>query len=119
MHDPDTFYLSAMTIFETEIGIRRLERRDPFQGRILREWLSGAILPRYAGRILPVDDRVAVAAARFHIPDPAPVNDSLIAATALIHGLTVVTRNTGDFRFAGIVTLNPWDHPLPPEALSP
>jgi toxin FitB len=109
LHDPDSFYISAVTIMETEIGIRRMERRDPHQGRILRDWMMGAVLPRYASRILAVDQQVAAIAASFHVPDPAPFADSMIAATAIMHQLTIVTRNTRNFQFPGVTVINPWD----------
>ena len=108
-HDPDTFFLSAMTVMEAEIGIRRMEWRDPRQGRVLRDWMTGVILPRYDNRILTIDARVAALAATFHVPNPAPFADSLIAATAIIHGMTIVTRNVRDFVFPGVAVLNPWD----------
>lgn len=109
LHDPDTFYMSAVTLMEAEISIRRMEWRDPRQGRVLRDWMNGVILPRYGNRILPVDDRTAALAASFHVPDPAPFADSLIAATAIIHAMTIVTRNVRDFEFPSVAVLNPWD----------
>jgi toxin FitB len=107
--DPQTFAFSAVTLLETEIGVLRMERRDQKQGRVLRDWMIGVILAQYGDRIIAVDDRIATLAASFHVPDPAPLADSLIAATALIHRLTVVTRNTADFLRTGATVLNPWD----------
>jgi len=86
-----------------------VERRDPAQGALLRVWLNDFVLPAFEGRILPVDAAVALRSAQLHIPDPRPVNDGLIAATALVHGMTVVTRNVADFESSGVPTLNPWN----------
>jgi len=106
--DAGDLYLSVVSIQELEIGILLLERRDPAQGALLRSWLNGHVLPAFAGRILDVDSAVALRAARLHVPDPRPVRDGLIAATALVHGMTVVTRNLADFDPSGVATLNPW-----------
>ena len=62
----------------------------------------------FAGRVLPVDDEVAVAAAALHVPDPMPEMDALIAATALVHGLTLVTRNIKDFASVPVALFDPW-----------
>ena len=104
----DTFYLSAITVMELEVGVLRMERRDPKQGAALRAWLDDSVLPSFAGRILPVDTPVAQRCARLHVPDPRGDRDALIAATALVHGMTVVTRNTADFELIGVALLNPW-----------
>ena len=104
-------FLSAITIIELEIGVLRIERRDPAQGAILRRWLDDQVLPAFAGRILAVDTAVAQRCASLHVPDSRPDRDALIAATALAHGLTMVTRNVGDFEPTGVRTLNPWQNP--------
>jgi len=101
-------FLSVITIEEVEIGVMRAERRDPHQGAILRSWLTNRILTAFADRILAVDTAVARRSATLHVPDPRPIRDGLIAATALVHGLTVVTRNTADFDPTGVRTLDPW-----------
>ena len=106
--DAVDLYLSVVTIQELEIGILLIERRDPSQGAMFRSWLTGHVLPAFSGRILDVDTAVALRSARHHVPDPSPVRDGLIAATALVHGMTVVTRNTADFAPSGVKTLNPW-----------
>lgn len=101
-------FLSAITIQELEIGVLLAERRDPTQGAIFRAWLNGHVLPAFDGRVLSVDTAVAQRSARLHVPDPRPVRDGLIAATALVHGMTVVTRNVADFEPTGTKILNPW-----------
>ncbi len=105
---PSGLFLSAITILELETGVLRVERRDARQGAALRNWLDTQVLPVFSDRILPIDTAVAQRCARLHVPDPMADGDALIAATALVHGLTVVTRNTGDFNRAGVELLNPW-----------
>lgn len=100
--------VSALTLMELEIGVLRMERRDARQGSTLRSWLDQKVIPEFAGRVLPVDEVVALRCARLHVPDPCPERDSLLAATALVHGLTVVTRNEADFVPAGVAVFNPW-----------
>ena len=107
--DATTFYLSAVTLMEIEVGILRIERRDPAQGARLRAWMNQHILPEFADRTLPVDTAVALRCASLHVPDPRPERDAFIAATALAHGMTVVTRNVADFAPTGVPLLNPWD----------
>lgn len=106
-HDASVMYVSAITVMELEYGCLLIERRDPQQGRALRNWLELRIAI-YEGRILPLDDVVAVRAAELHVPDPRPDRDVIIAATALTHGYTVVTRNVQDFLVEGLKVINPW-----------
>jgi toxin FitB len=103
-----SLYLSSITVLELEIGCLRLERRDPAQGKILRTWIENLVLPTFGSRILPVDVPVALRCAALHVPNPPSERDALIAATALVHGMTVVTRNTADFASTGARLLNPW-----------
>lgn len=107
--DPSTTFLSAMSLFELELGVVHIERRDPAQGKSLRRWLNHIVRPGFAGRVLAMDPAIAVACAALHVPDPVSERDGWIAATALVHGLTVVTRNVADFSATGVVLLNPWD----------
>lgn len=106
--DPSTTFLSAMSLFELELGVVRVERRDPAQGEHLRRWLDRVVKPGFADRILAMDSVVAAACAALHVPDPVSERDGWIAATALVHGLTVVTRNVADFEATGVNILNPW-----------
>ena len=106
--DASDLYLSVITIHELEIGVLLAERRDPSQGAEFRAWLNGHVLPAFTGRILAIDTVVAQRSARLHVPDPRPVRDGLIAATALVHGMVVVTRNVADFAPTGVATFNPW-----------
>ena len=100
-------YLSAITILELEMGVQALERRSPPQGSALRTWLTG-VRAAFAGRILPFSDNTAPVCAALHIPDPRSERDAMIAATAIEHRFTVVTRNTGDFVTTGVALINPW-----------
>lgn len=106
--DAAELFLSAISVQELELGVLRMAHRDPTQGALLRTWLDQHVLPAFAGRILAVDTAVAQRCAQLHMPDPRPLYDSLIAATALVHSLTVVTRNVADFEAAGVALLNPW-----------
>jgi len=106
--DATDLYLSAATIQELEIGVLLSERRDPVQGAVFRVWLNDHVLPAFAGRVLSIDTAVAQRSAQLHVPDPRPVRDALIAATPLVHGMTVVTRNVADFEPTGVQIMNPW-----------
>lgn len=106
--DHSQFYLSAITVFEVRYGALRVERRDKVQGRHMLAWLQRDILDAFAGRILPIDTDVAAECAALHVPDPRPERDAFIAATALVHDLTVVTRNSKDFEPMGVKLFNPW-----------
>lgn len=106
--DASSCYVSALTLMELEIGILRVEQRDPAQGNLLRRWMESRVMPEFAERTLPVDTIVALRCARLHVPDPRAERDALIAATALVHGMRVVTRNVADFAATGVPLLNPW-----------
>ncbi|PDT08410.1 type II toxin-antitoxin system VapC family toxin [Rhizobium sp. M1] len=106
--DTASLCISAITILELERGILGVERRDAAQGARLRTWLENQVRPAFAGRILSIDDAIATRCAHLHIPDRRNEADALIAATALVLGLTVVTRNIRDFEGAGVVVLDPW-----------
>lgn len=99
-------FVSAMTLYELERGILARERKDPAQGARLRAWFTEQVLPAFAGRVLPVDGDVARRAATLSVPDARPYTDGLIAATALVHAKTVVTRNVQDF--PGVAAVDPW-----------
>jgi len=103
-----SLYLSAITLLELEMGVLQIERRDPAQGAVLRQWFDSQVLPAFSGRVLSVDTAVALQCARLHVPDKLSERDAMIAATALVHGMTVVTRNVADFEPSGVPVLNPW-----------
>jgi predicted nucleic acid-binding protein len=100
-------YLSAVSVLELEIGALLVDRRDRKQGAILRAWIDGHVLPSFSGRILAIDTVVAQRCASLHVPNPRSDRDALIAATALVHGMTAVTRNVSHFRATGVTVVNP------------
>ncbi|HKT98375.1 MAG TPA: type II toxin-antitoxin system VapC family toxin [Paraburkholderia sp.] len=102
-------FLSSITVLELELGVLRMERKDAAQGAVLRAWFDGQVLPQFAGRVLTFDQSVALRCAKLHVPDRRAERDAVIAATALVHGMTVVTRNTDDFKLTGVSLLNPWN----------
>jgi predicted nucleic acid-binding protein len=104
-----TLYISVISLLELEIGILLVERRDKEQGAILRAWMDRHVLPTFSGRILAIDSTVAQRCASLHVPNPRSDRDALIAATALVHGLIVATRNVADFEGMGVDVLNPWE----------
>ena len=103
------FFMSAISILEIELGALRVGRKDAAQGALLRSWIDDQILTRFEERILPIDTAVAQRCARLHVPDPRAERGALIAATALVHGLTVVTRDVADFSPMGVALINPWE----------
>lgn len=105
----DQFFVSVMSLLEIERGALQIARKDLVQARVLRSWIDDHIRVRFANRILPVDEAVALRCAALYVPDPRPERDALIAATALVHGMTVVTRNVDDFARTGVALFNPWD----------
>lgn len=111
---PMDLYLSVLSVMELETGALLVARRDPAQGHLLIDWIERNVLRAFDGRILPVDLAVVRRCAALHVPDPRPVKDALIAATAASHRLSVVTRNVRDFDGLGVPVLNPWDWPVVP-----
>jgi predicted nucleic acid-binding protein len=103
-----SLYLSAITLLELGMGVLQVERRDAAQGAIIRTWLDGHVVPAFAGRVLAIDAAVALQCARLHVPDKLNERDAMIAATALVHGMTVVTRNVADFEASAVPLVNPW-----------
>lgn len=85
-----------------------IERRDRAQSVVLRAWLDSHVLPAFADRVLPIDTAVVRRCASLHVPDRQGERDALIAATALVHGMAVVTRNVADFAATGVALVNPW-----------
>ena len=110
---PSEFFLSAITVLELELGAQLVQRRDPQQGAVLRAWIDGKVLPEFDRRILPIDKTVAIRSARLHVPNPRSERDALIAATAFVHGMTILTRNIAEFQETEVSLVNPWNVPPP------
>ncbi len=108
----ESLFVSAITMLELEKGVQLKALQDAAAGDALRRWLDEKVYPSFHGRVLPVDLRVAIENGSYHVPDPRPLADSLIAATAKVHGLQIVTRNVKDFEpfeYRGVRVLNPWN----------
>jgi len=107
-HIFDRFFLSAITILELEKGVQALEHKQPPQGQALRRWLDG-VTDVFDGRTIPFSASMAKRCAALHFPNALSERDAMIAATALEHRFTVVTRNLKDFQSTGVQLLNPWE----------
>jgi toxin FitB len=101
-------YLSVLVLGEIRQGVERLRRRDPTQAGQYDRWLA-TLRRDYAERLLPVTTEVAQEWGRLNVPYPLPVVDGLLAATALVHGMTLVTRNISDVARSGVLLLNPFE----------
>jgi predicted nucleic acid-binding protein len=102
-------FISVVSILELELGVLKKERNDPKQGAILRSWFDSHVLPAFVERIIPIDVAVARATATLHVPNPCSERDAMIAASALVHKMAIVTRNKVDFEATGVDIINPWD----------
>ena len=103
-----TMHIASVTLMEIEIGILSIERKDKQQAIVLRNWLNEAVIPAFKDRVIAFDDVVALRCAALHVPDPKSTRDAMIAATALVHKMIVVTRNEMDFMYTGVELINPW-----------
>lgn len=106
--DASSLFVSVITVMELKLGVLAIARRDAAQGALLRSWLDQHVLPEFSRRTLAIDTAVSLRCARLNVTDRRGERDALIAATALVHGMTVVTRNVADFDDTGVTVLNPW-----------
>ena len=103
-----SLFISSVTILEIEMGILQKERKDPQQAAILRTWLNTHVLKAFSDRVLPFDTSIAIECAKLHVPNPKSERDTMIGATSKVHGMTLVTRNTKDFKHMKLELINPW-----------
>lgn len=105
---PSAIYISVVSMWELEYGILLKAHSDLAQGKVLKDWFEQSVISAYTGRILPICFDVMRVCAPMHVPDKRPERDALIAATAIVHNMTVVTRNENDFAGMNCPLLNPW-----------
>ncbi len=105
---PAELFISVITLMELEMGVLAIERKDERQGKVLRRWLENGVKKAFENRVISIDANVAIQCARLHVPNPKSERDALIAATALVHKMTVATQNTKDFDATGVELVNPW-----------
>lgn len=111
--DVSDVYLSAITLQELEIGVRLSERDDPKRGAVMRDWITRQVIHHLSARVLPIDAAVALKAAELHRQSIWTLSHAFIAATASVHGLSVVTRSVASFSDAGVNIVNPWQFRTP------
>lgn len=106
--EAESLFISVLTLGELRRGVELLRFKDPVAANALDQWLTG-VRTEFADRVLSIDSAVAEQWGRLSMGQPLPSIDGLLAATALVHQLTVVTRNTVDFERSGVACLNPFE----------
>lgn len=104
---PSTLFVSALTMMEFESGTKAVERKDKASAASMRNWIETRLRPAFEGRVIAIDDAVV---RRWSGLGYADTRDGLLAASALVHGLTLATRETGRFRVGKVKTVNPWTY---------
>ena len=108
----EELFISVLVLGEIRQGIERIRKRDPAQARALEKWLLW-VVTEFHDRILPVDEKVADQWGRLGLQQPVPILDAFLAATALVHGLTMISRDEEGFRNTGVTVINPFSKPKP------
>ena len=108
--NPNLFYTSIVVMMELQRGVMGKHRTDPEQGKRLQQWFDISVKGIFDKRVLYINDHIADVCAGIHVPNPKPENDAWIAATAIAHGLTLVTRNVSDFDGIAVDIINPFTY---------
>ncbi len=115
--DHSTIYVSSIAFMEIEIAILSMEKKNKHQGKLLRNWFDELVKPAFDGRVIAFDQAIALKCAALRVPDPHRMRNAIVAATALVHKMILVTKNEKDFIYTGVDIVSPWITTMPRQTL--